>query len=131
MAMVVAKGREMEVYAAKDVPKGGKRSAKILPFRDFDCRPEELANMVERTVGEKGSVDILEQEYNGVMGLAAKLRVDPGQGLTSEHELLSRRLHFGENVAHERLSPAAQARSFPPPAQSQPYIIAVGGGFCY
>ena len=105
-------GRELEVYKAADVPgtngSPAKRSAKVLPFRDFEIRPEELSNLLERAVGEKGSVDLLEQEYNGVMGLAAKLRVDPGSGLGSELELLSRQLHFGANASQDSAAAAAE-----------------------
>ena len=63
MALVTtANGREIEVYKSPDIDAkadtlgapAARRTAKVLPFRDFDVRPEELSNLLERAVGEKG-----------------------------------------------------------------------------
>lgn len=64
---------------------------------DFDIRPEELCVFMETVIKEKGSIEVLEREFNGIMGLAMRLRVDMGLGLTSAHDVTSRFHHFGSN----------------------------------
>ena len=59
----------------------GKRGAKVAPAADFTVEPEELCSFVERAIGLKGSVDALERDFNGIMGLAHTLRVNPALGL--------------------------------------------------
>ena len=57
--------------------------AKVAPSagRDFSVQPEELCTFMEKAVGNKGSVETLERDFNGIMGLAHTLRVNPALGL--------------------------------------------------
>lgn len=58
------------------------KGGKVAPAgRDFSVQPEELCSFMERAVGNKGSVEVLEREFNGIMGLAHTLRVNPALGL--------------------------------------------------
>ena len=70
-------------------------SGKVAPARrDFTVQPEELCSFMERAISNKGSVEVLEREFNGIMGLAHTLRVNPALGLVravaadAEHPLL-------------------------------------------
>ena len=60
-----------------------KKDGKVqpLPGRDFAVQPEELCTFMEKAVGNKGSVETLERDFNGIMGLAHTLRVNPALGL--------------------------------------------------
>lgn len=69
----------------------GKRGAKVAPAADFTVEPEELCSFVERAIGLKGSVDALERDFNGIMGLAHTLRVNPALGLVRRRAARSRR----------------------------------------
>lgn len=61
---------------------GAPSGAKVAPTgRDFSVQPEELCTFMEKAVGNKGSVETLEREFNGIMGLAHTLRVNPALGL--------------------------------------------------
>ena len=61
---------------------GPSTSGKVAPAgRDFSVQPEELCSFMERAVSNKGSVEVLEREFNGIMGLAHTLRVNPALGL--------------------------------------------------
>jgi hypothetical protein len=67
--------------SSRALPKSGS-GGKVAPAgRDFSVQPEELCSFMERAVTSKGSVEVLEREFNGIMGLAHTLRVNPALGL--------------------------------------------------
>ena len=67
--------------SSRALPKAGS-GGKVAPAgRDFSVQPEELCSFMERAVANKGSVEVLEREFNGIMGLAHTLRVNPALGL--------------------------------------------------
>lgn len=81
---------EADAKALVPVPSRGSSRAlpkaasggKVAPAgRDFSVQPEELCSFMERAVANKGSVEVLEREFNGIMGLAHTLRVNPALGL--------------------------------------------------
>jgi len=66
----------------------------VLVKKNFDLKPEDLSKLVEDR--NDGSLQLLQEKYHGVSGLAESLHVDLKVGLTGD-DIEERRQVFGSN----------------------------------